>query len=80
MDQNISRVLSLPPLSLSQLIAIAKGTHKHIKLKLMNRYNNGVTEQLSHLKGSESISADTRPQMNPVALSSNLIMDPFKLR
>lgn len=46
----------------------------------MNRCNNEATERLSHLEGSESISADTSLQLHPVALSSNLIMDPFKLR
>lgn len=36
--------------------------------------------QVSHLKGSESISTDTGSQIYLVALSSNLILDPFKLR
>lgn len=76
--QHISRSLSLSP-SFSQLIMITKGTHKHIRVELMNKCNNMVTGQLSHLNGSESISADTSSQIHPVALSSNLIMDPFKL-
>lgn len=66
--------------SFSQLITITKGKLKHIKLKLMNRWNDRVTGRLSHLKGSKSISADTSSQIHPVALYSNLIMDPFKLR